>query len=263
MNKIVQRLKAIHEESQAKDLFVLDLKANLESARDLIEKLQQERTNHICPSTQTLMNIENSNKEISSGSISTINTNDSLILKLITIPDDLPIQSQPDQLQELMNLDNHDDELPKPVISPPASNSKAKQPNKKKNKELTSHIVTGYTVLPKLKNNRQLQQKANIDASGRPSVSELPIWRNLISSSGKFHIKSSDKKSRGLTDTSKKSKHSSKDSKKKNKPKSQTSSISSTGSIAEILATLVKLLMKQEIKKSQKCSKSHGSRKAN
>ncbi|RIA81741.1 hypothetical protein C1645_881439 [Glomus cerebriforme] len=52
-----------------------------------------------------------------------------------------------------MNLDNPDDELPKPFTPPPASISKVKQPNKKKNKELTSHIVTGYTISPTLKNN--------------------------------------------------------------------------------------------------------------
>ncbi|RIA87833.1 hypothetical protein C1645_739811 [Glomus cerebriforme] len=91
--------------------------------------------------------------EISSGSTSTKSTNDILILQPITIPDDLPIHPQMDQLQELINLDNLDDELPKPVTSPSASISKVKQPNKKKNKELISHIITGYTIPPILKNN--------------------------------------------------------------------------------------------------------------
>ncbi|RIA96992.1 hypothetical protein C1645_814647 [Glomus cerebriforme] len=139
MNKVVRRLEAIYEESQNKDLIISERTAA--------------RSNHVCPSSQIPITIENSNKKISSGSTSTKNTNDSSILKPITIPDDLPIQPQPDQLQELMNLDNPDDELPKPVTPPPASNNKEKQPNKKKNKELTSHIVTGYTIPPNLKNN--------------------------------------------------------------------------------------------------------------
>ncbi|RIA93715.1 hypothetical protein C1645_819007 [Glomus cerebriforme] len=44
--------------------------------------------------------------------------------------------------------------LQTPIITPPpASNSKVKQPNKKKNKELTPHIITGYIIPPNLKNN--------------------------------------------------------------------------------------------------------------
>ncbi|RIA84156.1 hypothetical protein C1645_832701 [Glomus cerebriforme] len=128
MNKLVHRLEAIFKESQNKDLIIAERTAALDAA-------------------------QYSNMEISSGSTSTINTNDSSILKPITIPDDQPIQSQPDQLQELMHLDKPDDELPKPVTPPPASNNKEKQPNKKKNKELTPHIVTEYTTPPTLKKN--------------------------------------------------------------------------------------------------------------
>ncbi|RIA95178.1 hypothetical protein C1645_817024 [Glomus cerebriforme] len=91
--------------------------------------------------------------EISSGSTSTKSTNDNSILKPITIPDDQPIQPQSDQLQELMHLDNPDDDLPKPVTPSPASINKEKQPNKKKNKVLTPHIITGYTIPPNLKKN--------------------------------------------------------------------------------------------------------------
>ncbi|RIA80728.1 hypothetical protein C1645_838176 [Glomus cerebriforme] len=125
INKVIQHLQAIHEESQAKDLIIVNLTAKLDSARDLIEKLQHEKTNHICSSTQTPIIIENSNMEILSGSTLTNNTNDN----------------------------NADDELPKPVTIPPASNIKGKQPNTKKNKELTPHIITGFTVPPNLKNN--------------------------------------------------------------------------------------------------------------
>ncbi|RIA97000.1 hypothetical protein C1645_856027 [Glomus cerebriforme] len=153
MNKVVHRLEAIYDESQNKDLIISERTEALAAARDQIELLQRERANHICHSSQTPMSIENPNKEILSGSTSTINTNDSSILKPITIPDDLPIQPLPDQLQELMNLDIPDDALPKPVTPPPASNNKEKQPNKKKNKELTPHIVTGYTIPPNLKQN--------------------------------------------------------------------------------------------------------------
>ncbi|RIA91623.1 hypothetical protein C1645_821774 [Glomus cerebriforme] len=153
MIKLDCRLVTLSEKSDAKDIIISELTVNLEVTHDMIVKLQQERINHICSSTQIPISIENSNMVISSGSISTNSTNDSSILKLITILDDQPIQPQMDQLQELMNLDNPDDELPKSVTSPPASISKVKKPNQKKNKELTPNIITGYTILPKLKNN--------------------------------------------------------------------------------------------------------------
>ncbi|RIA84292.1 hypothetical protein C1645_832477 [Glomus cerebriforme] len=153
IRRLSTRLGAIFEDNQAKDLIISELTANLEVACESIAKLQHEMSNHTCSSSQTPIIIGNSNLEISSGSTSTNSTNDSSILKPISIPDDQPIQPQTDQLQELMNLDNPDEELPNPVNSPPASTNKEKQPNKKKNKELTPHIVTGFTVPPKLKNN--------------------------------------------------------------------------------------------------------------
>ncbi|RIA85978.1 hypothetical protein C1645_829988 [Glomus cerebriforme] len=81
-------------------------------------------------------NLKNPYMKISSGLISTNNTNDSSIITLITIPDDQSIQPHKDQLQDLMHLDIPDDEMPKSATLPPASISKVKQPNKKKNKEL-------------------------------------------------------------------------------------------------------------------------------
>ncbi|RIA94427.1 hypothetical protein C1645_818050 [Glomus cerebriforme] len=300
MNKCVRRLEAIYEESQAKDLTISELTTNLKVARDMIAKLQQERTNHTYSSIQTPINIENTNL-----------------------------------------------------------------PNKKKNKELTPHIVTGYTIPPTLKKNvrdvmlydipgswdaekitEEINKhlgfliKASVTAKGKyrcvrfpgdwslaqrqqqlsqqavikdlPSIcKELDIFNNqefkesfnweaiklvktpkgskligyfghhddlikalrqpFIISNKSYNWshdtfsknKSPDKKSRGSKDTSKKSKHSSKDSTKKNKPKTRSSSSSSTGSIAEVLATLVQLLTKQESKKSRKRSKSRGGSKAN
>ncbi|RIA85588.1 hypothetical protein C1645_830546 [Glomus cerebriforme] len=53
MNKLVHRLEAIFKESQAKDLIISELTANLEVAHDMIAKLQQERTNHTYSSSQT------------------------------------------------------------------------------------------------------------------------------------------------------------------------------------------------------------------
>ncbi|RIA82700.1 hypothetical protein C1645_834975 [Glomus cerebriforme] len=69
--------------------------------------------------------VENPHMEISSESTSTNNTNNN----------------------------TPDNEVPNSVNPPLASNSKVKQSNRKMNKELTLHIVTGYIILSTLKKN--------------------------------------------------------------------------------------------------------------
>ncbi|RIA82574.1 hypothetical protein C1645_835172 [Glomus cerebriforme] len=90
-------LEGTFEELQSKDLIISELTTSLDSACDLINRLQQEKANHFHSLEQIPTSVENLYKEISSGSTSTNNTNDNSILQLITIPDDQPMQPHKNQ----------------------------------------------------------------------------------------------------------------------------------------------------------------------
>ncbi|RIA85955.1 hypothetical protein C1645_830027 [Glomus cerebriforme] len=263
----------IFEESQAKDLIISELTANLEVTRNMIAKLQQERTNHTCSSTQTPISIVKSNMEISSGSTSTKRNWDA------------------EKITEEIN--KHLGSLIKASVT---------VKGKYRCVRVTICLRTSYLekfdklfwqiqlgdipVQLDIFNNQEFKESFNWEAIKlvkTPKGSKLigyfshhddlikALRQPFIISNKSYnwshdtfnHTKSPDKKSRDSNTTSKKPKNFSKDSTKKNKPKSRTSSSSFTGSIAEVLATLVKLLMKQESKKSRKHSKSHGGSKAN
>ncbi|RIA79886.1 hypothetical protein C1645_839711 [Glomus cerebriforme] len=149
-----KKLEEAYEQNQRDSILIDTLKANLAVAKKMISTLfdKSNRTNN--SAEQEPIVIEDNDITILStrkGSISTIAINDTEERITIANAESSYVMPNNDQQpnQEGDNMEIESPSLTKEVRNPDTS-SKTK---KLKKKDFTSHIITGHTVLPKLKEN--------------------------------------------------------------------------------------------------------------